>query len=110
MQIRLVLLRHFRYILQIADLALHAVDALDHDQDLAPRPPRARPAVRDGLPQYFFERLRVVVLEGPDESAGSAAPSDDRAMIELVTDNKVCLLYTSPSPRDRQKSRMPSSA
>ena len=24
--------------------------------------------------------------------------------------SKVCLLYTSPSPRDRQKSRMPSSA
>ena len=24
--------------------------------------------------------------------------------------NRVCLLYTSPSPRDRQKSRMPSSA
>ena len=23
---------------------------------------------------------------------------------------QVCLLYTSPSPRDRQKSRMPSSA
>ena len=27
-----------------------------------------------------------------------------------VYDSKVCLLYTSPSPRDRQKSRMPSSA
>ena len=26
------------------------------------------------------------------------------------TVNKSCLLYTSPSPRDRQKSRMPSSA
>ena len=25
-------------------------------------------------------------------------------------DHKGCLLYTSPSPRDRQKSRMPSSA
>ena len=25
-------------------------------------------------------------------------------------DGNVCLLYTSPSPRDRQKSRMPSSA
>ena len=25
-------------------------------------------------------------------------------------DPKFCLLYTSPSPRDRQKSRMPSSA
>ena len=24
--------------------------------------------------------------------------------------SKICLLYTSPSPRDRQKSRMPSSA
>ena len=24
--------------------------------------------------------------------------------------NRFCLLYTSPSPRDRQKSRMPSSA
>ena len=28
----------------------------------------------------------------------------------LLTDFSVCLLYTSPSPRDRQKSRMPSSA
>ena len=27
-----------------------------------------------------------------------------------VKDWKICLLYTSPSPRDRQKSRMPSSA
>ena len=28
----------------------------------------------------------------------------------LVDEQKGCLLYTSPSPRDRQKSRMPSSA
>ena len=27
-----------------------------------------------------------------------------------VLDAETCLLYTSPSPRDRQKSRMPSSA
>ena len=27
-----------------------------------------------------------------------------------IDEAKVCLLYTSPSPRDRQKSRMPSSA
>ena len=31
----------------------------------------------------------------------------DREACEQVVD---CLLYTSPSPRDRQKSRMPSSA
>ena len=29
---------------------------------------------------------------------------------ELVMQLENCLLYTSPSPRDRQKSRMPSSA
>ena len=28
----------------------------------------------------------------------------------IHTHNRPCLLYTSPSPRDRQKSRMPSSA
>ena len=29
---------------------------------------------------------------------------------ELFVNDNNCLLYTSPSPRDRQKSRMPSSA
>ena len=29
---------------------------------------------------------------------------------EVMAEYKNCLLYTSPSPRDRQKSRMPSSA
>ena len=27
-----------------------------------------------------------------------------------ITNNRICLLYTSPSPRDRTRSRMPSSA
>ena len=31
-------------------------------------------------------------------------------MYNSNTDSHTCLLYTSPSPRDRQKSRMPSSA
>ena len=31
----------------------------------------------------------------------------EKMNVDLV---KACLLYTSPSPRDRQKSRMPSSA
>ena len=39
---------------------------------------------------------------------------DERFTIELVPtpsySRNICLLYTSPSPRDRQKSRMPSSA
>ena len=32
------------------------------------------------------------------------------ASIGFATVYRTCLLYTSPSPRDRQKSRMPSSA
>ena len=30
--------------------------------------------------------------------------------LNLMAPRQTCLLYTSPSPRDRQKSRMPSSA
>ena len=33
-----------------------------------------------------------------------------RGRASLEIDISACLLYTSPSPRDRQKSRMPSSA
>ena len=41
------------------------------------------------------------------EPAGGFAPAGAG---EVVGKLKDCLLYTSPSPRDRQKSRMPSSA
>ena len=37
-----------------------------------------------------------------------ASPDDAAAAIDPLA--LTCLLYTSPSPRDRQKSRMPSSA
>ena len=37
-------------------------------------------------------------------------PADPWKDEERSTISYVCLLYTSPSPRDRQKSRMPSSA
>ena len=40
--------------------------------------------------------------------AGAAAR--DRLFDVLMTRFAVCLLYTSPSPRDRTRSRMPSSA
>ena len=39
-------------------------------------------------------------IEADTESVGSGG----------ITGLRICLLYTSPSPRDRQKSRMPSSA
>ena len=39
-------------------------------------------------------------------SAGKLISQSGRRVKEMVT----CLLYTSPSPRDRTRSRMPSSA
>ena len=45
---------------------------------------------------------------GDDESVGSGQSKPKKKGLSL--DFNTCLLYTSPSPRDRQKSRMPSSA
>ena len=36
--------------------------------------------------------------------------TDQFGLVNFVIGSGTCLLYTSPSPRDRQKSRMPSSA
>ena len=41
-----------------------------------------------------------------DELADNEGPSETEALIEVNS----CLLYTSPSPRDKRQSRMPSSA
>ena len=44
----------------------------------------------------------------PDAAdSGSAAPAQDA---EAAVQQGTCLLYTSPSPRDKRQSRMPSSA
>ena len=50
-------------------------------------------------------------IEGWDAN-GSPVVEDLKVAEEdtTTTPNFTCLLYTSPSPRDRQKSRMPSSA
>ena len=46
--------------------------------------------------------------------APSAFAADSKLELTIYGDGRTlvddCLLYTSPSPRDRQKSRMPSSA
>ena len=46
--------------------------------------------------------FKTTYVEGVPESADA-----ERVLRQLANS---CLLYTSPSPRDRQKSRMPSSA
>ena len=55
------------------------------------------------LPQ--LSGLEVVMFSGlTGKSVDRLLPAIERVQINC------CLLYTSPSPRDRQKSRMPSSA
>ena len=53
----------------------------------------------DGQP-IFLDDNQIQAMTPIKPSAGPLAP----------TTPKVCLLYTSPSPRDRTRSRMPSSA
>ena len=49
--------------------------------------------------------------DGADELGDGERPEADAEELENHHDDFLdCLLYTSPSPRDRQKSRMPSSA
>ena len=53
-----------------------------------------------------IKRLSVPVKGHEDVAHVAAISSQDAQIGNLIA----CLLYTSPSPRDRQKSRMPSSA
>ena len=50
-----------------------------------------------------FERC----WEDQKESVTVSIPAE---VMDRIARSWICLLYTSPSPRDRQKSRMPSSA
>ena len=59
----------------------------------------AVPATRETLKQYSLRALGKPVIE---------INVDDDQLEDRI--DEACLLYTSPSPRDRTRSRMPSSA
>ena len=60
---------------------------------------------------YIFDRESIVTLVIYGFTASLLIAGYLRIKKGLkLTESRVCLLYTSPSPRDRQKSRMPSSA
>ena len=71
-----------------------------------PMPPRhaGTDAVADDLACYLHGLIVVIGIGAAEVDDGRVV--DERAVGQLLR----CLLYTSPSPRDRQKSRMPSSA
>ena len=55
----------------------------------------------------FLFLIAPVLSLAPAFAAWAVIPFSDGL---VLADINACLLYTSPSPRDRQKSRMPSSA
>ena len=57
------------------------------------------------------DALRAGLLPGLQRAVSSLVTQRTQArLMQTYKDMLACLLYTSPSPRDRQKSRMPSSA
>ena len=92
---------------------------------------RVRNTLANAIHNYFYENefqwVNTPIVTGSDcEGAGELfrVSTLDLANLPTTPDGKpdfekdffgtetflTCLLYTSPSPRDRQKSRMPSSA
>ena len=61
-------------------------------------------------PRSLDAELKHLIQDSSDSTAISLEIK--RYLLDVINDDKndACLLYTSPSPRDRQKSRMPSSA
>ena len=77
---------------------------------------RRRRAIENELPG-FLEALSdsVGAGRGLQEAMMEQSNSNDGPLATLLAEtlkesHSSCLLYTSPSPRDRQKARMPSSA
>ena len=63
------------------------------------------------LPASYPERFDAEFTENPINTLSDLiTASANWPTLRLFVELKSCLLYTSPSPRDRQKSRMPSSA
>ena len=55
---------------------------------------------------YMFDHTMIIAEDDPEVEAFKQMDQAGVAQVRVIP----CLLYTSPSPRDRQKSRMPSSA
>ena len=59
---------------------------------------------------YWIGTSRPSPVESSPRLRDSWGNADDTNLTHMPASDNACLLYTSPSPRDRQKSRMPSSA
>ena len=71
----------------------------------------ARRIVREAFAKSAADNVTAVVVEFPWVDAAKVAAVRAKAKSAIAEAKKQhCLLYTSPSPRDMRRSRMPSSA
>ena len=75
--------------------------------------PKSSRATVDGIRRYLLGEVKLPsvtsILDATRSEEDKAALANWRERTGQK-EAEACLLYTSPSPRDRQKSRMPSSA
>ena len=64
----------------------------------------------DIVKKLVFRHPHVFGSAQADDVDSALNSWDSAKQVEKSIKSQTCLLYTSPSPRDRQKSRMPSSA
>src|SRR5678809_677037 len=69
--------------------------------------PRATPPPDEDTGQLKTFEVRLPVTVTLKKELVPGLTRGDFAVFEDGVQQEVCLLYTSPSPRDRQKSRMP---
>mgnify|MGYP003310918390 CR=1 FL=1 len=65
-------------------------------------------ANQDELLEQFRTRYQTLIAE--NNELGKKIKDNEATALKLLGAIETCLLYTSPSPRDRGRSRMPSSA
>ena len=63
------------------------------------------------LTSIYIDNIGILFYKnGVLHNSKNAAYIDDIGQKQFFLNNKACLLYTSPSPRDKRQYRMPSSA
>ena len=65
---------------------------------------------RIGITRILIAVVSVTLITPAQYVLRNRSIAMGRSVVLAFDNSNACLLYTSPSPRDRQKSRMPSSA
>src|SRR5665213_4342203 len=95
---------------KIADMAVRTHTARLAYHDAAARMLAGKPFKKyAAMAKLYASEIAVTNAREATQIHGGYGFMNEAPVARFWRDSKICLLYTSPSPRDRQKSRMPSS-